>query len=681
MHAMRRRISRGGRQRQVVVFVAGVMLCAAGGAPAATAVRSMSAVMPCVIAGQLGEAPAVKTLPGIDHLEQDTTTYLYRMGWPSLKEKLAGTEIRALIEEPEVQALLKEIHRAAERGGQIGPVGSFVLDALQQDLIISAKMPMPAKAGAANNRLANTAPAEESEEAQSEEEEAGGGSTQVAVIIPHPSSRETIESEWKAALNACKPALEGIPSVEIDGQTFHLFGDHEEGIHTQLRDGRIVWAVGPAAARRAAQPPPDQSLATSDLFNATVSPLLAGRADGPVAMYYYDLRPVWKRLISTPQAAFAWNRFSWKSIEALAGASFVEDGGYHTLHYWKSMDRGRGGLFARSQESRIDPEWLKRVPADSSGFTTGVWDVQSFVMSFACLGMLMAGQGPEEMSQVAAPMAMVAPLFAQLGPRYLIYRVPDRYGNFPIANAVPLQDAVVITQMGPNFKTTLDQMTRSIPGGMLSFSDITVAGHPVKAINLMYLQIYLAFVDNDKLILTINPQLLKDALEDWKTPGPSIVDTDHFKAAQAKFQQDACFLLYMPPGGFSRGIYDTYIPMLQQVVMLYQGMSQMWGGGQDRKPAPAELRPLDLMLLPRGRTLMKHAHQPTFITGRDDGKGVLFDGWSPTISTPYLWTYVHAAMRLAPEGIGTLELLAHLVASPEMGEGGDGTEPPPAGLE
>jgi hypothetical protein len=156
----------------------------------------------------------------------------------------------------------------------------------------------------------------------------------------------------------------------------------------------------------------------------------------------------------------------------------------------------------------------------------------------------------------------------------------------------------------------------------------------------MYFTIYFAVLDNEVLI-SMHPQLLKDAIEAAERPGPSVMETSAYKEAVRHIPPNACFLLYMPPGGFSRGIYDHYIPMLQQAMAL---ASAFRGFDSGQKPAST----LDPIVFPRGSDIARHARQATILSAVDDGQGVLFDGTAPILATPYYWAYVHALNRLIP---------------------------------
>ena len=102
-------------------------------------------------------------------------------------------------------------------------------------------------------------------------------------------------------------------------------------------------------------------------------------------------------------------------------------------------------------------------------------------------------------------------------------------------------------------------------------------------------------------------------------------------------------MLYMPPGGFSRGIYDHYIPMLQQTIALARGF-------REAKPDAKGSFGLDPIAFPRGSDIARHAKQATVLSAVDDGQGILFDGVVPILATPYYWAYAHALTRLLPVG-------------------------------
>jgi hypothetical protein len=199
-----------------------------------------------------------------------------------------------------------------------------------------------------------------------------------------------------------------------------------------------------------------------------------------------------------------------------------------------------------------------------------------------------------------------------------------------------------------------EQGIATIGGAAFAVDRITIHDTKVLVLNLYYFALHIAILDKE-VIATTNSQLLKDALENWATPGPSIVDTPQYKSVDAHRLNDACFELYMPPGGFSRGIYDYYIPMLQQVLWL--AGSPMLSGNRNVSPESRGLHP---SLFPRGAGFIAHSTKPTFLTASDDGNGVLFDGCAPILCTPYYWAYVHALGRLRPPEVGWTDIIKYL---------------------
>ena len=602
-------------------------------------------------AAVLAAPPGLDKLPAVDQLGGDTTTYLYRMGWDELGGRLQGTDSLQVIEHPEVQAFFEELKRLGSRHEQFASLSRFVLSALHRELVITAVDPIPVPPAAGGDETAKDA-----------EDHQPAGVMDAAIITPGAKSKERLRSEFDAMMQTIGRWAGEVDTAEIAGVTFSVLGEEEDGIYTGWKGNRCLWAVGPQAARRVAEPARGAKLSESELFQATVGPLFKGRDGKPTALYYYDLRPGWRRLTADPQTAMAWSNLSWRSLDAVAGATFIEDGGYRNRHYWKIMPDLRTGLFKHSQQAKVNRDWLKRVPAEASGFTTGVWDPTSLILSM--VGLFARTIGEEDMME-AAPMvtAPIAPLAKDMGPRYLVYRVPGKYGSFPIANALPLCNMVVIAELdsADTFEKNLDGMLQMIPG----LQETTFNGHKIKVINVMYMTFYVAILEKE-LILTIHPQLMKDALIGLDKPGPSIVDTPAYKAARKYVLPDACFELYIEPGGLSRGIYDQHIPSLQQLISLAQGMGSFMG---DDEKTPASAQGFNSILFPRGQAVAGHLTKATILSARDDGDGVLFDGYAPVISTPYWWVYVHALTQLHPGGgEGIFELAKFLVMPIETEE-------------
>jgi hypothetical protein len=199
-------------------------------------------------------------------------------------------------------------------------------------------------------------------------------------------------------------------------------------------------------------------------------------------------------------------------------------------------------------------------------------------------------------------------------------------------------------------------------------------GHTVRSINLMYLTLFLAELDHQVLV-TSSAQLLKDALENWDKPAPSIVDTDAFKAAKAKSLPDACFMLYIAPGGLARGYMNQYVPVAQQGLAMLQGMGRMFGA-EKADPAGKEAPGFDPLALPRGSEIARHITEGTILTAWDDGQGVIFEGYAPVLCVPYYWVSAYSLGKLGPGGFMEMTQVLQYIATPvTAGEGGAASPP------
>ncbi len=585
-------------------------------------------------------------LPLTDRLGEETSSYVYRMGWDTLREKLKGTTALAAIEQPQVQTFFAELRRVAQRPGQAGRAFELGLAAIQDELVMAGTETSPAGEG-------DTAKAEAREE---QEERGGDSSLQVGFVLPPASRRAELgrlaDAAAKAWSSSGQPGRAGADAFiclnsEVEAPLFYW-------------DGKMCyWANSRPAAEWALREQASKPLSKSAFFQATLAPLFQGRSDAPIALYYYDLRPNWEAYQQMPAAA-GWNLLSWRSLDSLAGATFVEDGGFRNRHYWK-IGAARSGLFQYTQEARLNWDWLKRVPADASGLTTGVFDATSFIASIGCLGAWATGNNPSMIAGIPTAVMPVQLLLKPVGHRYLVYRMPGHYGTFPMNGMLPNHNLIMVVETpDPDaMRTTIDGLL-AMTGGSLQSTPCKVAGRDVISINLYYLTVYVALLEHEMLIAA-HPQLLKDALENWQQPGPSIVDTPAFQEARRHLLENACFLMYVPPGGFARGIYDEYIPQLQQAIELAGGVSRMFSGKHGTPPA--ETLGFSSLTLPRGRDLTGGVKRATILSASDDGAGVLFDGYAPLLSTPYYWAYLHAITRLSgSRGLrGAIELSEWLV--------------------
>lgn len=552
--------------------------------------------------------PTVESLPGVEQISGDATEYLYHADWAEVRGQLTDSTVLRIVESEPLRRFFAALEAPAKREGVPGKLYDFMLTGLYARLVVVGT---PAD-GEVRHYMLITPAAERRERL----------GRLVGELAPMPASAPVDDADAGEVPAGFRPFVT------------------PQGSYLRWDDAGACWASDLAAAKLAAGAANDKSLGEAALFRETVGPLLAGRTKAPIAVYYHDVRPVWEGLDAAVPGG--WSRMSWRAIDGLAGATFVEDGGFRNRHYWR-LGATRSGLFAHTRETRLNWEWIRRVPAGASGFTTGVWDAPSFAATLACVMNWMMGGDAEAYAALPGQMAMTAPLADLLGPRYLVYRMPGEYGTFPLLGMTPNHNLVAVLESRDvaGLRAYLQQLCAVVPGSQT----VRYAERDVLCVNLMYATVYCAFLD-DAVLVTMHPQLLKDALENWAKPGAALMDTPAFATARRYLVEDACFLMYFPPGGFARGIYDEYIPQLQQMFALVGGYARMEGDGA---PAAAD-QVFDAFALPRGRDVAAGVTRGTILSARDDGQGVLFDGWAPVLATPYWWTAVRAVGDFVPGG-------------------------------
>ncbi len=555
-------------------------------------------------------------LPGVDRLDDSAVSYLYRMGWTEREKALAGTTSLAVSTDPAVQAVWGDIKRVAARPTAEDRLLNLALHTLTLDTVMAA-----VPAGGERPRYKHV----------------------LWATAGTPESAAKLQAAWDAAV---PPVPAGAPEpARIDGMDVHPYNRWAGGsLYVGVDKGKLLYLMTPQEQAPTTAGTGEGKLADEAQFKTVADKLLEGTSGKPIAFFYHDLRPTWKRR-SAGRGAAVWDAMSWRSLDAAAGATFVDPDTklLRNRQYWKIGEK-RTGLFQFTQTGRVSEDWLKRVPADASGFIAGHGDMYSWVLSMACLGMEAVGGGDDDaFASGAGQMAMLQPVMHNLGPRYLIYRRPRAYGQMPLANALPLSNTVIVVQAGNpgGFVAAVNGLLTGMTG-MPAGQPVKhkIAGVSVTAMNLGYFSFYFAELDG-ALMITTDPQLIKDEVRNWQKPGPSLVDSADYKAAAKFLQKDACFQLYIRPGGLATGYYDTYLPMAQQAMGL---MTAMVGRGQ---PAPAS-RGLDMFLVPRGRDIARHVKHGTIMSAVDDGQGVLFDGRAPVLRSAYYWTYLYELMRLGP---------------------------------
>lgn len=598
---------------------------------------SMRIMLPALILGlasgvtpvsaQLPRA-APERLPEVGRLHRDTIAYIYRAGWTDLRERLSGTPAGKVLGAEPARLFFDEVRRPAERGTPAARLFEFALDGLHEELVIAAR-----------------------EVSQSDNTTV---SRHFAISRPAPNRRARFEALFQALKDS--GAVASATETELSAEFVTVPGT--KPVYLTWDDQRVVAADSAQAALWAVAPKAAEPLASSAVFRAAVDPLFQGQSGLPIALYYYDFRSWWPRLEAAPEAR-GWSESSWRSLDTVSGATFVEGGRFRNRHYWKIGPR-RTGLFRHTQTSRINTEWLKRVPADATGLTTGVWDAAGFVPTlWAFIGPLF-NPDPEMIRGAYAYADFLRPLASPLGPRYLVYRLPTRYNAGFIVNVLPNGSLVAMLELRRRgeFLKALDAL--GAPRGSSIGPAVTKSewnGAEVRTITLFYVTFCIGVLD-DVAFVAMNPQLLKDAIDFYRRPGASIVDTPAFREAQKHIVPDACFLMYFPPGGFARGIYDEFVPLLAQCISL--AVASVGGNGGPSGDAVPGFNPL---YFPRGRDLAGNLTLATVLSARDDGQGILFDGVAPLLTTSYYWAYVHALVNINTDGstLGMWKMLAWVI--------------------
>jgi len=239
-------------------------------------------------------------------------------------------------------------------------------------------------------------------------------------------------------------------------------------------------------------------------------------------------------------------------------------------------------------------------------------------------------------------MASFQSILRQLGPRYLIYRMPGRYGSFPLADVFPISNAVVFSEVRDPEEFVQALAKFSLFPAPVGPQVSTVLGKQVISVNVMYFTIYFAMLEKETLI-TMNPQLLK-------TRSRRSGGRDHRSWRRQHSRK---------PGGLSpprRASFSTCRRAASRAASTTTtsrccSRPCPW---LERSRAACPVQPRlratrhGPILFPRGSDIARHAKQATFLTAVDDGQGVLFDGTAPILTTPYYWAYVHALTRLKP---------------------------------
>lgn len=587
-------------------------------------------VLSVAFVGAASAGPA-DSLPWVDRLPADTTHYAFRAGSDVLGAKLEGTPAGEIIGEEEVAEFLRSLSGMFDKhpDDTRRKVWRLVKNAFYSDIVCAH------------------IPAKEDDEPEI-----------VCVAIPRSDKRR---DELKSAFDAVVKIM--LEELDEDPEEY---GEEVPGGVIYDRIGwvsdRLVLFHGDRARRVVLGEKPKSSLAESGAFKKATGSL---KLDNPVGFYFYNLEPLWN--LSTDNEKAAPDSFGGKlvasgltSLTAMAGASNVAQGRYHNEHFWV-VDARKGGLFKHVQDNPIPAKWLEGIPDEAVSFTYGTWDPESFLRLFLDPGEEEDDDdGDEAASDDRKPAPATRPqasnslgklagydldpaMVRSLGTRYLIQRLPAEGTSvnpavmfFPPFLVLPPHQMVFALEIKdrPTFERTFAAFWEEAAADMAKKGDEgnfmfgspkmrTMKYRGQTIYELSYMVGAYFHITDDQLLISTNPQLIKNAIRRSGKPGASLADSAEFKAAYAKVPKDACFLVYLHKQSFFETLYKGYLGLAQQ----FGPIMMATAGGQGVDFSFADL--------PSTRIISRHIKQSAYLYGVAKKDGVLFDGQADLL--PLSW--------------------------------------------
>lgn len=577
-------------------------------------------LIPPVISAELTPAD----LPHIDRFDQHTTAYLYRAGGETLNQQLTDTLASAAGASPGVQTWFAELDRMGTLDRKGVRLYRFIRQAMSASHVYASRVADPLDP----DDEPHTAPEI--------------GRHHIALFTPTANERDSLH----AAFRDLKNTSDASEMRDSGGRLMLAYDDWQ--MHLQHANETITWATTRAALEGLELPPLD-ALAESEHFRTTVAPLLIGQEKLPIALYYYDLRPFWQPLDAETHKL--WNDLSWRGIDALAGATFVQDGRFFNRHYWK-LGKKRTGLLRKIEKHPLRHDWFRAVPEDASLVASGVWRAGSFMVSLRLLNEWLSGSKNVIAANLDLPRRLAPMLMnvQSVGSRYLLYRRPTRYtSSFFAPGLLPMNDMVLLVELEDSdyFVESMTVLPR-IPGFQWTPARYhQFAGTRVGCLPFGVFSIYLAAV-GDIGIVTTSGQLMKDAIERVRAIDKQNEASDSGVLAELKHvPKDACFFAYAPPGGLIHDLYESYMSHLVELPNLAHFFSNLPFAvpNEQQTHQQATGSVFDIFAIPRARDLTLDVRRPTTLVARDLGEGILFEGHSDLIATPLLVTHLHAMTR------------------------------------
>ena len=228
-----------------------------------------------------------------------------------------------------------------------------------------------------------------------------------------------------------------------------------------------------------------------------------------------------------------------------------------------------------------------------------------------------------------------------LGTRYMIYRVPadglainPMFMMIPPLMALPPQQMVFALEITdrPAFEKSFvafweeaaERLKEDDDDGFIRWS-MRVTEYRKKTIYELNSMMGAYFhITDDRLLVSTNPQLVKNAIRRMSKSEPGLVESPEFKAVRSAVPEEACFLVYMHKGSFFELLYRGYKGMAQQFGPMLMAMG---GGAKDVDFSFADMPSTD--------AISQHIESSAYLYAVAKGDGVLFRGQADLL--PLSW--------------------------------------------
>lgn len=240
-----------------------------------------------------------------------------------------------------------------------------------------------------------------------------------------------------------------------------------------------------------------------------------------------------------------------------------------------------------------------------------------------------------------------------LGTRYTVYRVPadgmavnPMFMVFPPFMALPPQQMVFALEIKdrPTFEKSFKAFWEEAAKKMKEDAEDDFPAPSMRMTEYRGKSIYeLNFlvgayfhITDDRLLVSTNPQLVKNAIRRMLKPEPGLVDTPEFQSVRSAAPKEACFLVYLHKRSFFELLYRGYKGLAQQFGPML--MSAV-GGANDVNFSFADM--------PSVEAISQHIESSAYLYAVAKGDGVLFRGQADVLPLSWWVAQIQAAYDVA----------------------------------